>query len=246
MSSTADALARRLSLPRVEWLSLVSSTLDVAHDLAAAGAPAGTLVIADAQNAGRGRQGRSWRSEPDAGVWLTLIERPAGPAALEVLSLRVGLTMASALDDLATSPIRLKWPNDLYVDRRKLGGILIEARWREGRPDWVSIGVGINLRPPEGEGRAAGLREGVSRDQVLDAVVPAIRSAAEGVGPLSATELAAFADRDLAAGQACTEPAVGVVQGIDPTGGLLVDISSSGSPHVIVVRAGSLVLAEDQ
>jgi BirA family biotin operon repressor/biotin-[acetyl-CoA-carboxylase] ligase len=248
VTTTSESLARRLSLPRVELLPEVGSTLDVAHELATRGAPAGTLILADAQTAGRGRMGRSWRSAPGAGVWLTIIERPADPDAIATLSLRVGLRMAPVLDALAMTSVRLKWPNDLYLGERKLGGILIEARWREGRPDWVAIGVGINLRPPTDERRAIGLPQGVSRDQVLDAVVPAIREAAHLVGRLSRAELEAFADRDLAAGRVCLEPTAGVVQGIDPTGGLLVDVSSGGRgpAQIVVIRAGSLVLEESR
>jgi BirA family biotin operon repressor/biotin-[acetyl-CoA-carboxylase] ligase len=245
VSETIDALARRLGVPRLELFDEVGSTLDIAHDLAASGAPAGTLIVADAQTAGRGRMGRSWRSDPGAGVWLTVIERPPDAVALETLSLRVGIAMAPRLDCLSTSPIRLKWPNDLYIHGRKLGGVLIEARWREGRPDWVAIGVGINLRPPATEPRAVGLRDGVLRDEVLNAVVPSIREAASKTGPLSREELSIFAARDLAAGRTCVEPAPGVVRGIDSTGGLLVDVSSPGSNQVVVVRAGSLVLEED-
>jgi len=88
-------------------------------------------VIANEQTAGRGRGGKSWQSSPGAGLWLTLIERPADTSGLGVLSLRVGLAAAEALDRFAPEPIRLKWPNDLYIDRSKLAGILVEARWRE-------------------------------------------------------------------------------------------------------------------
>jgi BirA family transcriptional regulator, biotin operon repressor / biotin---[acetyl-CoA-carboxylase] ligase len=245
VSPTVDALAARLSLPRVVLYDEVGSTLDVAHELAACGAPAGTLVVADSQTAGRGRMGRSWHSEPGAGVWMTMIERPAGPTAMETLSLRVGLAVAPALDPLVEAPVRLKWPNDLYVGSGKLAGILIEARWREGRPEWVAIGLGINLRSPAGERRAA-VRAGVSRDEVLERIIPPIRAAARMSGPLTTTELARFAERDLAAGRACLEPAVGVVQGIDSAGALLVDVSSRGAKQVVVVRAGSLVFREDQ
>jgi BirA family biotin operon repressor/biotin-[acetyl-CoA-carboxylase] ligase len=190
--------------------------------------------------------GRSWTSEVDAGVWLTIIERPSDVTSLETLSLRVGLALAPALDPLADSRIRLKWPNDLYVGSRKLGGILIEARWREGRPDWVAIGLGVNLRPPPTEHRAIGLRLGLTADDVLDRVVPRLREAARATGPLTGAELQAFGERDLAAGRACVEPAIGVVQGIDPAGALLVDVSSRGSRQIVAVRAGSLVLREDQ
>jgi BirA family biotin operon repressor/biotin-[acetyl-CoA-carboxylase] ligase len=220
----------------------VGSTLDEAHALAAAGAPAGTLVLADAQTAGRGRMGRTWASEPGAGLWLTVIERPRDAEALGVLSLRIGLALAPVLDPFADSRVRLKWPNDLYVGAKKLAGILAEARWRDGAPEWVAIGVGINVRAPVSEPAAAGLRVGVSRDEVLRQVVPAIRDAASRSGPLDTTELSAFASRDLARGRPCSEPVAGTVRGIDASGALLVDVVSGGPPTV--VHAGSLVLGE--
>lgn len=228
----------------------MTSTLDVAHSLAAEGAPAGTLIVADTQTAGRGRMGRSWRSEPGAGIWLTLIERPRDAAAVDVLSLRIGLALAPVLDALAATPVLLKWPNDLYVGDRKLAGVLIEARWRDAQPEWLAIGVGINLRPPASEARAAGLRAGVTRDDVLSRIVPAMRDAAARTGLLTEPELHAFAARDLARGRRCVQPIDGIVQGIDRSGELLVDIALSSdaaqTPRVTSVRAGSLVLAEEE
>ena len=115
--ASAEELERLLDIPRVELLEATTSTLDVAHRIAGEGAPAGTLIIANEQTAGRGRGGKAWQSSPGAGVWLTLIERPADSSGLGVLSLRVGLAAAEALDRFAAEPIRLKWPNDLYTDR---------------------------------------------------------------------------------------------------------------------------------
>ena len=228
----------------------MTSTLDVAHSLAADGAAAGTLIVADAQTAGRGRMGRSWRSEPGAGIWLTLIERPRDAAAVDVLSLRIGLALAPVLDAFAATPVLLKWPNDLYVGDRKLAGVLIEARWRDAQPEWLAIGVGINLRPPASEARAAGLRAGVTRDDVLSRIVPAMRDAAARTGLLTEAELHAFAARDLARGRRCVQPLDGIVHGIDRSGELLVDIALSSdaaqTPRVTAVRAGSLVLAEEE
>src|SRR3954468_708598 len=122
-------LSELLKVPRVEVLETTTSTLDVAHRLAAEGAPAGTLILADEQTAGRGRDGKSWQSLPGAGLWLTLIERPEDSSGRGVLSLRIGLAAAEPLDRFAAEPIRLKWPNDLFVDGEKLAGILVEARW---------------------------------------------------------------------------------------------------------------------
>ncbi|HMI47234.1 MAG TPA: biotin--[acetyl-CoA-carboxylase] ligase [Gemmatimonadaceae bacterium] len=233
-------MERTLGLPRVEIFESTTSTLDIAHRLAAEGAPAGTLVIANEQTAGRGRGGKSWQSAPGAGLWLTLIERPADNSGLGVLSLRVGLAAAAALDRFAPEPIRLKWPNDLYIDRGKLGGILVEARWREQAVEWVAIGLGVNVAAPPDMDTAAGLEPGTDRLDVLGDLVPAVHAAARATGPLDASEMEEFDARDLARGQRCIEPAVGRVAGISPTGELLVALADS----VASFRSGSLVLED--
>jgi BirA family biotin operon repressor/biotin-[acetyl-CoA-carboxylase] ligase len=231
-----------LDLPRVELLESTTSTLDVAHRLAADGAPAGTLVIANEQTAGRGRGGKSWRSAPGAGLWLTLIDRPAESSGLGVLSLRVGLAAAEALDRFAPEPIRLKWPNDLYIDRGKLGGILVEARWREQAVEWVAIGLGVNVKAPDKVETAAGLEPGTERLDVLGDLVPAVLAATRATGPLDAAEMEEFASRDIARGRRCVEPAVGRVAGITSNGELLVALADTVTPF----RSGSLVLEDAQ
>ena len=231
-----------LGVPRVELFDSVPSTMDVAHRAADGGAPAGTVVLADEQSSGRGRGGKSWASAPGAGIWLTLVERPADISGLEVLSLRVGLRAAEALDRFAPEPIRLKWPNDLYVDAGKLGGILVEARWREQSVEWVAIGVGINVRPPENVGSAGALEVGAERLDVLAELVPALRSAAAARGPLDARELEEYNARDMARGRICTEPALGRVAGISAKGELLIALADSVAPF----RSGSLVLKEGE
>ncbi len=231
-----------LDLPRVEIFESTTSTLDVAHRIAAEGAPAGTLVLANEQTAGRGRGGKSWRSSPGAGIWLTLIERPADSSGLEVLSIRAGLAAAEALDRFAAEPIRLKWPNDLYSDRGKLAGILVEARWREKAVEWVAIGLGVNVSAPGEMENAAGLEPGTDRLDVLGELVPALRAAAQARGPLGAGEREEFNARDMARGKACVQPAVGRVAGITPTGELLIALADS----VVPFRSGSLVLRDAQ
>jgi BirA family biotin operon repressor/biotin-[acetyl-CoA-carboxylase] ligase len=239
----AEVIARELSLPRVELLESVGSTLDVAHQRAAEGAPAGTLILADTQTAGRGRQGRTWTSQPGAGIWLTLVERPTDRASLDVLSLRIGIGMAQALEPLIGEPLRLKWPNDVYRGHGKLAGILVEARWRGQEPDWVAIGVGVNVRIPAGQPGASGLEStGVSRNDALLAIVPALRMAARVPGPLTEDELEAFSERDLAHGRRISAPVEGLVQGIDASGALVV-LTSAG---MTAIQAGSLVLSGDQ
>lgn len=238
--ASAATIAARCGAPRVELYDDVTSTLDMAHPLAREGAPEGTLILAERQTAGRGRSGRAWASDQGAGIWMTLIERPRDDAALEVLSLRVGLAAARALEAFTSHELRMKWPNDLMLDDGKLAGILIESRWRDERVDWVAIGVGINCRVPREIPHARALREGVSRIEVLAELVPAIRAAASRTGALGDAELHDFERRDWARGKRCSAPVAGVVRGIDARGGLLVRTPGGD----VTARSGSLELEE--
>ena len=238
--ASAEEIRRRLGVPRVAVYTSLASTMDVAHALAAEGAPAGTLVLADHQTAGRGRGGRSWQSEAGAGIWLTLIERPQDAHAVEVLALRVGLRAALVLDRFAGGCVGLKWPNDLYLAGRKLAGVLIEARWQDGAPTWVAIGVGINVRvPPSLHGDAASLEPGTRRADILAALIPELRGAAAVRGVLTADEVAEFARRDIARGRECTAPGAGRVEGVAATGEIMIVHQGVARGY----RSGSLVLA---
>jgi BirA family biotin operon repressor/biotin-[acetyl-CoA-carboxylase] ligase len=236
-----SVLARRWSLPRVIVRDRVTSTLDVIHDVAAHTGADGTLVLADEQTAGRGRQGRRWHSAPGQGVWLGYLMRsPDGPAG-GVLALRVGLAVAEGLDDLGLSA-RLKWPNDLIVLDRKLGGILCEARWKGDHFGWVAIGLGLNITGPMPADLAAqaisagDVIPGVTRMMVLDCIVPALRrlTLAPALGP---EELFRYAERDWLRGRHVEAPIAGIVRGVDGDGALLVE-SAGGTERVV---GGSVV-----
>jgi BirA family biotin operon repressor/biotin-[acetyl-CoA-carboxylase] ligase len=235
----AAALAARVGAPAALLFDQVGSTLDVAHRIGP-DAASGTLILADEQTAGRGRHGRRWSSAPGAGIWLTLVERPTDARALDVLSLRCGLLAAEALDDLAGAPIGVKWPNDLYVGALKLAGILIETRWRGTAPDWVAIGMGLNVVAPD-VATGVGLRAGVSRLAVLERLVPALRRASAATRHLGDDELARWAARDVAHRRAISAPAPGRAAGISPEGELLV---TDGAGVVSRHRTGSLTFAD--
>lgn len=236
-----------LGASRLVHLGEVESTMDVVHEEAARGAPAGLVVVADVQTAGRGRSGSPWHSEAGAGVWLTLLERTSEPGALGVMSPRLGLALADALQPLCDERIRLKWPNDLFGDDGKLAGVLVETRWREGAVEWIAIGVGVNLRASAGQGTErepvpprAGLREGTTRDEVLRAIVPAMRRAAAARGALTADEQAAWDERDAARGHVVLAPAGGIVCGIARDGTLRVH----DGEREVTVASGSLAFRD--
>ena len=121
-----------LGRPRLH-LRATTSTNDRARDLAAHGAPHGTIVTAGVQTAGRGRQGRVWTAPPGSSLLLSVVLRSAD----HLLPLRAGLAVA----DLAGPAARVKWPNDVLVDGRKVAGILAEARPQE---QWTVLGIGLN------------------------------------------------------------------------------------------------------
>lgn len=251
----AAALARRWGVPQCGLFRTLSSSLDAIHDLGAQGAPSGTVVLAEEQTAGRGRDGRTWRS-PFGGVWLGMLLRsPVPPAG--VLSLRVGLVLADVVEaelgggggirstSLSGPRAALKWPNDVLVDDRKVAGILCEGRWQGDALQWLGIGIGINVAneiPAELRERALALRElrpAVRRIDVLDVLVPAlVRLTAHGAR-LTEFEVAAFARRDWLRGRQLRAPLTGRAAGIRPDGALLVDTGAGTT----MVQSGHVELS---
>ena len=137
---------------RVHWLESTASTNDLAARLAESGAEEGTIVVAERQTAGRGRHGRVWFSPPGAGLYVSVIVRPASdgsndenPAAL--LTLASGVAIAEAVRAVTGLPAEIKWPNDVLIGGRKLAGILAEAAVQAGMLQFVVVGFGVNLRP---------------------------------------------------------------------------------------------------
>jgi BirA family transcriptional regulator, biotin operon repressor / biotin---[acetyl-CoA-carboxylase] ligase len=140
-----------VAAPALVRLGRVESTQAVAFALAADGAADRTVVVAEAQSAGRGRRGRTWQDEPGASLLTSIILRPSlPPARLPMLSLVAGIAVAEALEKVTGLAPRLKWPNDVLVDGRKLAGILLESRLgttsRNGHTaPLVVLGIGVNL-----------------------------------------------------------------------------------------------------
>lgn len=153
------------------------------------GAPAGTVIVADRQSAGRGRRGRQWLSAPEASLTFSLLWRFTGPPGqLAGLSLAVGVALARGLESLGATRICLKWPNDVLLERdgdfAKLAGILIELA-SDRRGTQAIIGIGLNLYPPAEElpQPAAGLAQAMTalpdRHVVLASLLAALAEVLE-------------------------------------------------------------------
>lgn len=211
-----------LGLPRVHH-RLTDSTNERARELALAGAPHGTLVTADEQSAGRGRQGRAWSAPPGSGVLMSVVVRD-----LDERSAALPLAAAVAVcEALAPLDCRIKWPNDVWLERRKLAGILVEGRPQEG---WAIVGIGLNVStspqqlPAVLRDTATSLRiAGVERDR--DEVMAALLEALDRrLGQPPEEILPAWRERDALRGERVRwRDGEGEAAGIDDTGALIVE-----------------------
>jgi BirA family biotin operon repressor/biotin-[acetyl-CoA-carboxylase] ligase len=226
----------------------VESTNDVAWEALAQGMPDGTAVVADTQTRGRGRAGRSWHLAPGRGLALSVLLHPGCDRRQQgTLPLVAGLALAEALESLGANA-RLKWPNDVLIERRKVAGILCESRGRSASGDAVVIGAGVNVAqrpqdfPPELADRATSLAlMGVTttREEVaarfLNRLEPLWREHAEGGRQ---AVLARWSERAAFWGQPVTvnTPSgelTGLAQRLDPDGGLVLHLSSGGETTVL-------------
>jgi len=215
----------RLGRPR-RHLRSIGSTNARARELAEAGAPHGTAVTAGEQTAGRGRQGRGWSTPPGSALAVSLVIRDPDP----LLSLRAGLAVA----DLAGAPARVKWPNDVLVDGRKVAGVLVEGRPQEG---WAVLGIGVNaaldlaVLPEELRGTAGTLGlDPAELPRALETLLAALEARlAEAPG----ATLAALRERDALAGRPVRwDGGEGTGAGIGDDGALLVR-GADGTRHAL-------------
>ena len=221
--------------PRVH-LRLTDSTNERAKELALSGAPHGTTVTADEQSAGRGRQGRVWTAPPRSAVLMSLVTRRLTPT----------LPLAAAVAICDALPIRceIKWPNDIWLDGRKLAGILVEGRPQEG---WAVLGIGLNVTtesfPPELAEIATSLRlAGVELD--TEAVLVALLgSLDEWLEAPAEDVLAAWRERDALRGKRVRwSDGEGMAAGIDESGALVVETDNGP----ITLDAGEIHLLRNR
>jgi BirA family biotin operon repressor/biotin-[acetyl-CoA-carboxylase] ligase len=227
---------------RILEYGTVSSTQDKARELALSGEPEGTVVLAREQTRGRGRGGRKWHSPPDSGIWATCILRPrVAPDRLPILPMAVSVAIARAIERLTGREVAIKWPNDIYMQGKKLGGVLCETDTGPApHTSFVLAGFGINLREPEEgfdaeiAGSATSLEAatgaGFTKEQVLAAILRAVQEIYCRFQKDGGTQVVAEARRrDMLRGdfvrlRAGTGTVEGRAAGIGEGGGILVEV----------------------
>lgn len=132
---------------RVHYFQTLESTNVLALEMGRAGEKSGTVLVAETQSKGRGRLGKGWESPAGAGLYCTVILRPAiSLAQLARITLAAGLATALAIDEVSAVASRIKWPNDVLIGGQKAAGILVECQMTAGEEPLVALGVGINLQ----------------------------------------------------------------------------------------------------
>jgi BirA family biotin operon repressor/biotin-[acetyl-CoA-carboxylase] ligase len=241
-----DCILNQLVDKRVTVLPVVDSTnqylLDRITEL-----QSGDACVAEYQQAGRGRRGRQWISPFGANLYLSMFWRlDQGPAAAMGLSLVIGIVMAEVLKDLGAQDVRVKWPNDLYLNDRKLAGILVELTGKTGDAAQLVIGAGINLAMRETNANAinqgwinlqeAGIN--IDRNELAATLLNELRQSLrqfeiDGLAPFIARwrALDNFIDRPvkLLIGE---QQIFGIARGIDQQGALLLDQDGVIKPFI--------------
>ncbi|CAI1166682.1 Bifunctional protein BirA [Serratia quinivorans] len=241
-----ERILNQLVDKRVTVLPVVDSTnqylLDRITEL-----QSGDACIAEYQQAGRGRRGRQWISPFGANLYLSMFWRlDQGPAAAMGLSLVIGIVMAEVLKDLGAQDVRVKWPNDLYLNDRKLAGILVELTGKTGDAAQLVIGAGINLAMRETNANTinqgwinlqeAGIN--IDRNELAATLLNELRQSLpqfeiDGLAPFIARwrALDNFIDRPvkLLIGE---QQIFGIARGIDQQGALLLDQDGVIKPFI--------------
>jgi BirA family biotin operon repressor/biotin-[acetyl-CoA-carboxylase] ligase len=221
----------RFGHPRRHYLR-TDSTNRRARELAEGGAPSGTVVTAQEQTAGRGRRGRTWTAPADKALLYSGVLRPLDERH-GLLPLAVPLAVSDAVEALGPARCQVKWPNDVWIEERKVAGVLIEAR----PPRWAVIGVGLNVSiadeefPPDLRWPATSVGHGATVDAALAELDGRL---GEWVEAPPDRVLAAYRERDALRGRGVSweggppgsETGRGTAAGIDASGNLAVELES--------------------
>lgn len=219
----------------------IESTNLEARALAVKGAPEGTVVVAEAQSAGRGRLGRRWTSPAGKGLLFSVILRPPLPMSeAPLLTIVAAAAAAEAIEKHVPAQVAIKWPNDLFIGDRKVGGILMEVSGEQDDVDWVVVGIGLNVNTEYSELPVALRRTATSlkmasgdvidRSEVLAALLLSLEAQYKAAlrGGFE-TALTAFRERDYLLSRTISVetrqgPVTGAAAGIDDRGALLVEL----------------------
>lgn len=249
-------LARELASARygrsIEYLERTGSTNDDARGAIVRGVPSGHVIVADAQDAGRGSRGRHWESPAGTDLYVSIVDRlPLALPELPPLTLAVGLAVADTADallaDSGTPGSQVKWPNDVLINGKKCAGVLVETSTGSPGGDAVVIGIGLNVNrttfPPELSAHATSLRacspqqQSLDRTHALALLLTEVEARVDELVRQGASAIARALEPRLSlrGARVRVEGLEGVIRGVAPSGALLLE-TEYGLRHVIAGR----------
>jgi BirA family biotin operon repressor/biotin-[acetyl-CoA-carboxylase] ligase len=233
-----------LGLPHLHH-RVCDSTNDLAKKMAEAGAPHGATVTADEQTSGHGRQGRSWVAPAGDALLMSVIVRPVLPRH-SLASLAAGLAVAETCEQLRDLSARIKWPNDVWIEGRKVAGILVEARPEaQTERSWMVVGIGLNTSV-DMRHMPADLREtagSLALPRGTDALTPLLARLTHWLAADEAQVVDAWRRRDTLRGSRISwSGGTGTASGIDERGNLVVALDD-GSTKTLAAGEVHLSLA---
>jgi BirA family biotin operon repressor/biotin-[acetyl-CoA-carboxylase] ligase len=239
-----NTLRTRLPGRRIDWHSMLPSTMTEATRLAAEGCPHGTTIGADQQTAGIGRYGRHWHSEADAGIYMSVVLRlPFGMDTLPLVTLALGLAVVEAVQKATDVACDLRWPNDILIGNKKCCGILTQLE-----APAVIAGIGINVNHPSFPDEIADLATSLriasgrthSREHIIAELLPAIDIycgilETQGRDPILRmfTQASSYASGRRVSVDLGDSVLHGVTAGLNPAGFLLL-LDDNGKQHQII------------
>jgi BirA family biotin operon repressor/biotin-[acetyl-CoA-carboxylase] ligase len=256
LAALEAALAATIFASRLHFSAVTDSTNANAIEAANGGAPHGSVYFADEQLAGRGRGGHDWQSAAGQGLYVSVLLRLAIPAArLPLLPLAAGLAAAEAIRSVAGLTVDLRWPNDLLIDARKTGGILVESKIEGQAAGFAVVGIGINVHQSAFDpglstpATSLDLESGrqISRQTLLIALLESLEREALGlIDPAAVTTIPARVEKgstwicgrrvEVHGPQSC----IGVTAGLDKNGFLLVRTEDG----MVTVQTGGIRTAK--
>jgi BirA family biotin operon repressor/biotin-[acetyl-CoA-carboxylase] ligase len=173
--------------PMFRFFENTASTMDNAREFASGGSAAGTIVVAETQRAGRGRNGRTWASR-QGGLYCSFLDRPAiSLADYSMPAMLYQIAVARVVSSLCGKPAKLRWPNDIYIDGRKIAGIITELEAEGDMINWIVTGIGVNVNNLNPSAKAVScseiLRHSVSRRSLLTAIINEAERLKKSAGP---------------------------------------------------------------
>jgi len=176
--------------PMFRFYENTASTMDNIRDLAGQGCAAGTVAVADTQSAGRGRNGRTWASR-QGGLYCSFLDRPAiSIADFSMPAMLYQIAVARAVSSLCGKQANVRWPNDIYIDDRKIAGIITELEATGDMISWIATGIGVNVYNQNPSAKAVSCseisRRSVSRQSLLTAIINEAEQLKKNAGPTMA------------------------------------------------------------